>query len=243
MEKEKKEKTNELERKKGEKTNNKKKWLIPVIVCALILTSVGGYFIYLKVNHKGMFAGSNVKTKCKDYPYISSCYSIEHKDSPRKSKIDTISIKIEIRGLGGNGAYNLKKYYEKYRGSCNYFIDIKGKVAQFVDESDRSWCMANPANDNRAVTIAVAPTNDQSPYPISDKTYKTLIDLITDVCKRNNINKLVWSDSKDDRLKRTNGTNMTVLRDFVNNTENPGEYLYSRMGDIASEVNKKLGVN
>ena len=241
MGKEKKEKTNELEKEKGTKTNKPKKWLIPVIVCALVLVSVGGYFLCLKVNHKGMFAGSNVKTKCKGYPYISSRYSTEHKDSPRKSKIDTISIKIEIRGLGG--AYYLKNYYEKYRGSCNYFIDIKGKVAQFVDESDRSWCMANPANDNRAVTIAVAPTNDQSPYPISDKTYKTLIDLITDVCKRNNINKLVWSDSKDDRLKRTNGTNMTVLRDFVKNTENPGEYLYSRMGNIASEVNKKLGVN
>ena len=234
MEKEKKEKINELEKEKGTKTNKQKKWLILVIVCALILASVGGYFLYLRINHKGMFAGS-YGIKCQDYPYINYCLGIEHKTSPRNHKIDTISIKYERYGL--LGANKLKEYYKKYKGSCNYYIDSEGKVAQFVDESDRSWCMGSPANDHRAVTIAVASTTNQNPIPVSDETYKKLIDLIADICKRNDIEKLVWSDSKEDRYYHNNGANMTVLRDFSNSTDNPGEYLYSRMGDIADKVN------
>ena len=69
--------------------------------------------------------------------------------------------------------------------------------------------------------------------------YAALLDLVTDICKRNGIKKLVWSTNKNDRVNHRNGCNMTVHRDFANKAC-PGEYLYSRHGEIAAEVNRRL---
>lgn len=72
-------------------------------------------------------------------------------------------------------------------------------------------------------------------------TYAALLDLVTDICKRNGIKRLVWSTSKNDRVNHLNGCNMTVHRDYANKSC-PGDYLYNRHGQIAAEVNKRLGV-
>lgn len=45
--------------------------------------------------------------------------------------------------------------------------------------------------------------------------------------------------NKNDRVNHRNGCNMTVHRDFANKAC-PGEYLYSRHGEIAAEVNRRL---
>lgn len=90
----------------------------------------------------------------------------------------------------------------------------------------------------RAVTIEVA-SDSYAPYAVTDKAYKALIELVTDICIRNNIKKLVWSTNKNDRVNHLNGCNMTIHRDYANKAC-PGEYLYSRMGDIAKQVNAKL---
>ena len=66
-----------------------------------------------------------------------------------------------------------------------------------------------------------------------------MIQLVADICKRNNIKKLVWSTEKDDRVNHKNGCNMTVHRDYANKSC-PGEYLYERHGDIAAKVNEIL---
>lgn len=67
-----------------------------------------------------------------------------------------------------------------------------------------------------------------------------MLDLVTDICKRNGIKKLVWSTNKTDRVNHKNGCNMTVHRDYANKSC-PGKYLYDRHGEIAAEVNKRLG--
>lgn len=65
---------------------------------------------------------------------------------------------------------------------------------------------------------------------------------MTDICKRNNISKLVWSTDKNTRINHLNGANMTVHRDYANKSC-PGDYLYSKMSDIASQVNALLGAS
>ncbi len=105
-------------------------------------------------------------------------------------------------------------------------------------EKDRSWCSSNATNDHRAITIEVA-SDTTHPYAVNDKAYAALIDLVTDICKRNGIKKLVWSTSKTDRVNHRNGCNMTVHRDYANKSC-PGDYLYNRHGEIAAEVNKRL---
>ena len=97
------------------------------------------------------------------------------------------------------------------------------------------------ANDQRAVTIEVA-SDTKHPYAVTDKAYAALLDLVTDICRRNGIKKLVWSTKKGDRVNHKNGCNMTVHRDYANKAC-PGDYLYNRHGAIAAEVNKRLGAS
>lgn len=70
--------------------------------------------------------------------------------------------------------------------------------------------------------------------------YEALLDLVTDICKRNGIKKLVWSTSKSNRVGHLNGCNMTVHRDYAAKAC-PGDYLYNLQDEIAAEVNRRLG--
>lgn len=125
------------------------------------------------------------------------------------------------------------------KASSNYGIGSDGRIALYVDEANRSWCSSSSSNDNRAITIEVANNGGAPDWPVSNKAYAALLDLVTDICKRNGIKKLVWSTNKNDRINHKNGYNMTIHRDFSNKSC-PGDYLYNRHGQIAAEVNKRL---
>lgn len=107
-----------------------------------------------------------------------------------------------------------------------------------VNEEDRSWCSSNKDNDHRAITIEVA-SEKTAPFKVRPVAYAKLIELVAEICQRNNIKELVWSDNNIDRVNHKNGCNMTVHRDFANKSC-PGEYLYNLMPDIAKGVNKLL---
>ena len=127
------------------------------------------------------------------------------------------------------------------QASSNYGIGCDGRIALYVDEKDRSWASSNAANDKRAVTIEVA-CDRTHPYAVSDTVYASLINLVTDICQRNNITKLVWSDDKNARVNHLNGCNMTVHRDYRNKAC-PGDFLMGKMPEIAALVNNRLGAN
>lgn len=161
----------------------------------------------------------------------------KNKTSPRNHAIDTITIHCIV------GQWTAKQgcdYFATTDRQCsaNYVVGKDGSIGLSVDEKDRSWCSSNGTNDNRAITIEVA-SNTTHPYAVTAKAYAALLDLVTDICKRNGIKKLVWSTNKNDRVNHRNGCNMTVHRDFANKAC-PGEYLYSRHGEIAAEVNRRL---
>lgn len=162
-----------------------------------------------------------------------------NKNSPRNHKIDTITIhcvvgQCTVETLGNIFAPTSRQ------ASSNYGVGTDGKIGMYVEEKDRSWCSSNAANDNRAVTIEVA-SDTKHPYAVNDRAFAALLDLVTDICKRNGIKKLVWSTKKADRVNHKNGCNMTVHRDYANKSC-PGDYLYNRHGEIAAEVNRRLGV-
>lgn len=162
----------------------------------------------------------------------------KNKTSPRNHAIDTITIHCIV------GQWTAKQgcdYFATTDRQCsaNYVVGKDGSIGLSVDEKDRSWCSSNGTNDNRAITIEVA-SDTTHPYAVTAKAYAALLDLVTDICKRNGIKKLVWSTNKNDRVNHRNGCNMTVHRDFANKAC-PGEYLYSRHGEIAAEVNRRLG--
>ena len=119
--------------------------------------------------------------------------------------------------------------------SSNYGIGDDGRIGLYVDEANRSWCSSSASNDQRAITIEVS-SDHEHPYAVTQAAYRSLIVLLADICRRNGIERLVWSDIKADRINHRGGCNMTVHRDFANKAC-PGEYLYDRHGEIAREVN------
>ena len=156
----------------------------------------------------------------------------------RTKKIDTITIhcmagQLSVESCGALFAKSSRQ------ASSNYGIGPDGRIALYVDESNRSWCTSSNANDQRAVTIEVA-SDATHPYAVRDKAYDALLDLVTDICKRNGIKKLVWSTSKNNRVGHLNGCNMTVHRDYAAKAC-PGDYLYNLQDEIAAEVNRRLG--
>jgi len=123
--------------------------------------------------------------------------------------------------------------------SSNYGIGNDGRIAMFVPESKRAFTSSNTANDNRAVTIEVSNSVAAYPWTVGDAAYKSLIRLVTDICKRNGITRLIWRDNKTERVNHQNGANMTLHCDFAA-TQCPGSYLIGKMPDIADEVNANL---
>lgn len=127
------------------------------------------------------------------------------------------------------------------QASANYGIGTDGKVGMFVEEKDRSWCSSSSANDNRAVTIECA-SDTSGEYAINYVVYRKLIDLMVDICQRNGKTKLIWFGDKDTTLNyepKDNEMILTVHRWFANKAC-PGNYIYKRLGDIATEVTQRI---
>ncbi len=128
------------------------------------------------------------------------------------------------------------------QASCNYGIGTDGDVSLIVEEKNRSWCSSSSANDQRAVTIECA-SDKTEPYAMNSEVYAKLIDLCIDICKRNGKKKLLWFDDKDKSLNynpQSDEMIITVHRWFANKSC-PGNWLYARLDDLASQVTAKLG--
>ena len=128
------------------------------------------------------------------------------------------------------------------QASSNYGIGADGRVGMYVEEKNRSWCSSSNANDQRAVTIECA-SDTTEPYAFRDVVYQTLIKLCVDICKRSGKKKLLWLGDKDTTLAYTPKADemvLTVHRWFANKSC-PGNWMYARMGDLASKVTAELG--
>lgn len=160
-----------------------------------------------------------------------------NKTSPRNNEIDTITIHCMAGNLSVESCGKLFSD-SKRQASSNYGIGTDGRIAMYVEEKDRSWCSSNRENDNRAVTIEVANDGGEPDWHVSDAAMTSLIRLCADICKRNNIKELKWKADKS-LIGQVDKQNMTVHRWFAAKAC-PGNYLYSKHGYIASEVNKML---
>lgn len=151
-------------------------------------------------------------------------------NKPRNHRID----KITIHHMAGNltveqcGAIFAPT---SRQASSNYGIGSDGRVGMYVEECNRSWCSSNAENDHRAVTIEVANDGGAPDWHVSDKALSKLIELCSDICKRNGISKLNYTGDKSG--------NLTMHKWFAA-TGCPGPYLESKFAYIAEQVNKRL---
>lgn len=171
-------------------------------------------------------------------PLVNYTKISPNKTVGRNHAIDTITIHCVV---GQASVETLGNIFSRpaRQASSNYGIGFDGRIGMYCEEKDRSWCSSSGANDHRAITIEVA-SDTTAPYAVNAKAYTSLINLVADICKRNGIKELKWKADKS-LIGQVDKQNMTVHRWFAA-TACPGEYLYSRMGQIAQEVNKKLGV-
>lgn len=117
------------------------------------------------------------------------------------------------------------------QASSNYGIGTDGRIGMYVEEKDRSWCSSSGENDHQAITIEVSNDKVGGNWHVSDKALVSLINLCTDICRRNNIKSLNFTGDKTG--------NLTMHKWFAA-TGCPGPYLESKFPYIAAEVNKRL---
>jgi len=184
---------------------------------------------------------------------IISALSTYTKVSPCKSSRTHAIDSVAIHCMAGN--MTAKRCVDSFanksrKASSNYAIGSDGATACSVPENYRSWCTSNTAVDNRSITIEVANDGNGSAASIAkfgyawhctDQALVSLINLLVDICRRNNIPKLVWSSNKTYRMNRVGGANMYCHRDYANKAC-PGDYIYSKEAWIAQQVNTLLGV-
>ncbi|MEZ3502481.1 MAG: SPOR domain-containing protein [Lachnospiraceae bacterium] len=166
-------------------------------------------------------------------------YSPNH-SGKRTHAIDTLTPHCVVGQLSAETIGDC--FPEGREASCNYGIGYDGRVCLIVDECNRSWCSSSNSNDQRAITIECA-SDKTAPYAMKPAVYEKLIQLCADICKRNGKTKVLWLGSKEKTLAYTPKSNEVVLtahRWFANKSC-PGDWLYSRYGELANKINALLG--
>lgn len=164
----------------------------------------------------------------------------KHHSGLRNHKIDRITIHCFVGQVSAKRGCD---YFAETDRECsaNYVVGWDGQIGLSVEEKNRSWCSSSSLNDNRAITIEVA-SDTSHPYKITDEAYKALIELCTDICRRNNLKKVLWFGDKNKSLsyEPADGECVLTVHRWFAAKACPGQYLYDKHGEIAETINKNL---
>lgn len=114
--------------------------------------------------------------------------------------------------------------------SANYVIGNDGKIICCVDENNGAWTSSSKWNDNQAITVEVSNSKTGGDWEVSEAAWNSLVNLAVDVCRRYGF-RLEYDGT-------CNGT-LTEHRMYIP-TACPGNYLHSRMQELAQTVNSIL---
>lgn len=164
-------------------------------------------------------------------PLVSYTKISPNSNDPRNKPITKITIHHMAGNLSIESCGNIFAKASR-KASSNYGIGSDGRIGMYVEEKNRSWCSSSAANDNQAITIEVANDGGAPNWHVSDKALASLIDLCTDICRRNGIARLNFTGDASGNLTQHN---------YFAATACPGPYLKSKFQYIADEVNNRLG--
>lgn len=156
-------------------------------------------------------------------------YSPNH-SGRRQNPITKIAIHHTAGVLNAATIGNVFKSTSR-QASCNYGIGNDNRIVLVVDECNRAWTTSSAWCDNRAVTIEVSNCQVGGSWLVSDRVLNILIDLVTDICRRNGIKNCTYTGGTDGVLQ---------MHKWYAQTSCPGPYLGSKFSYIAQEVNKRL---
>ena len=151
----------------------------------------------------------------------------------RNQKISKIAIHHAAGIIKGR---DLAKIFlpRQRQASANYNLGSDGVIILGVDERNRAWTTSSSWCDNRAITIEVGNSTRGPNWEISDFVLDRLIDLVTDICRRNNIYPCTYTGDKEGVLQK---------HEWYASTNCPGPYLGKKFSYIANEVNRRLCKN
>ena len=116
-------------------------------------------------------------------------------------------------------------------GSAHYGVG-GNQIHQYVSESDCAWHCSNWAGNNATVGIETTNSTGAPDWKVADDTLATLIKLVADIAKRNNLGKL-WINPDADFPA------LSGHKDWYGAaTVCPGPYLYPKLQYICDEANK-----
>lgn len=202
--------------------------LLGAAVAALMLTARAA----LPENvGRALTAAETAEITARNSPLTEYVFLSPNANFPREEKIQKITIHhmagdLELEALGMSFSNRDR------RASSNYAIDSRGRVALYVEESNRAWTSSSPENDHQAITIEVANDEIEGDWHVSDAAFDRLIDLCADICRRNGIAELTFTGDA--------AGNLTLHKMFNSETRCPGPYLEGRMEEIAQLVNGRL---
>lgn len=153
----------------------------------------------------------------------------DHYDSRNGTPID----KITIHHMAGNLTAEQCGYvFQTREASANYGIDSDGRIGCYVEEENRAWSTANWDNDSRAINIELANDGGEPEWHVSDTAINKCVELCVDICRRYNIQEIIYDGTPDGNLTRHNMFMATTC---------PGPYLQSQFDVIAYNINQQLG--
>lgn len=165
--------------------------------------------------------------------------------SKRKYKIDTIIIHCMA------GTYDAKRCGQlfadpKRQASSHYGISSNGDIYQYVPEQYRAWTTGGDKvcngwtgsdYDHRSITMEVSNTTLAPDYQVSPECMASIINLCADICRRNGIKELKWSNNPK-LVGNADLQNMAVHRWFASkscvpiNTEVLTRTGWMKIGDV-----------
>ena len=174
-----------------------------------------------------------IKTTGADSQLVSVVNWSDKNYGTRTSKITGVT----IHHMAGDSTIEGCMAYHKTctkKVSANYYIGSDGRIGQAVPESKGAWTSSNRTNDMQKVTIEVANCATGGLWPVSDAAYNSLVALVVDICKRNDIGMVNYTGDK-------NGI-ITEHRMF-SNTVCPGASLHDFLtsGKLVNDVNSRIG--
>lgn len=115
-------------------------------------------------------------------------------------------------------------------GSAHYGVG-GNQVHQYVDEVNTTWHCSNWWGNVRTVGIETTNSTGAPNWDIAPDTFETLVKLVADIAKRNNLGKL-WINPKADM------PTLSGHKDWYGaSTVCPGPSLYPRLQEIADRAN------
>lgn len=116
------------------------------------------------------------------------------------------------------------------QASAHYTVGGK-EIHQHVSEADTAWHCGNYYGNHATVGIETVNSTLAPDYKVSDESLDTLIKLVADIAKRNNLGKL-WLDPNADY------PTLSGHKDWYGAaTACPGPYLYPKLQYIADKAN------